>query len=120
MPFISKDWRSPGEEWVRYDGGWEKKSVLTINESPEMIGHLDLLVTEKKQEIKCNTIIRRKKNLSECNADKENIAEPGSVEYHRLLLQEHIRRIRRNLHQVSEDQENQENNGSPQRASNTR
>lgn len=30
MPFISKDWRSPGEEWVRYEGGWEKKSVVTI------------------------------------------------------------------------------------------
>ena len=30
MPFVGKDWRSPGEEWVKYDGGWEKKSVVTI------------------------------------------------------------------------------------------
>ena len=29
MPFISKDWRSPGEEWVKYEGGWEKKSIVT-------------------------------------------------------------------------------------------
>ncbi|XP_026462428.1 F-box only protein 25-like isoform X3 [Ctenocephalides felis] len=28
MPFISKDWRSPGEEWVKTDEGWEKKRVL--------------------------------------------------------------------------------------------
>ncbi len=32
MPFISKDWRSPGEEWVRYEGGWElKKTILVTN-----------------------------------------------------------------------------------------
>ena len=31
MPFISKDWRSPGEEWVRYEGGWEKrKTVISV------------------------------------------------------------------------------------------
>lgn len=28
MPFISKDWRSPGEEWVKTEEGWEKKKVL--------------------------------------------------------------------------------------------
>ncbi|CAG9824950.1 unnamed protein product [Phaedon cochleariae] len=29
MPFISKDWRSPGEEWVKTRKGcWEKKKVL--------------------------------------------------------------------------------------------
>lgn len=28
MPFISKDWRSPGEEWVKTRDGWEKKRVL--------------------------------------------------------------------------------------------
>ena len=39
-----------------------------------------------------STLNRRKKNLSEC--DKEN---QDPVEYHRILLQEHIRRIRGNL-----------------------
>ncbi len=28
MPFISKDWRSPGEEWVKTGEGWEKKKIL--------------------------------------------------------------------------------------------
>lgn len=28
MPFIPKDWRSPGEEWVKYDGGWEMKKTV--------------------------------------------------------------------------------------------
>ena len=31
MPFLSKDWRSPGEEWVRYEGGWERrKTVIAV------------------------------------------------------------------------------------------
>lgn len=32
MPFISKDWRSPGEEWVRYEGGWELKKTVSVNQ----------------------------------------------------------------------------------------
>ncbi|CAO1423012.1 unnamed protein product [Diamesa hyperborea] len=28
MPFISKDWRSSGEEWIKTDEGWEKSKVL--------------------------------------------------------------------------------------------
>ncbi|XP_022240912.1 F-box only protein 32-like isoform X1 [Limulus polyphemus] len=28
MPFISKDWRSPGEAWVKTDEGWERKKNL--------------------------------------------------------------------------------------------
>ncbi len=28
MPFLSRDWRSPGEKWVRYDGGWERKKIV--------------------------------------------------------------------------------------------
>lgn len=28
MPFISKDWRSPGEAWVKTEDGWEKLKVL--------------------------------------------------------------------------------------------
>ena len=66
------------------------------------------------------TLNRRKKNLSEC--DKEN---QDPVEYHRILLQEHIRRIRGNLPPHIEEQnlpQNQpldnepvENRYSPQR-----
>ncbi|OXA52380.1 F-box only protein 25 [Folsomia candida] len=28
MPFISKDWRSPGEQWVKIGPGWERAKVL--------------------------------------------------------------------------------------------
>uniref|UniRef100_T1IW22 F-box domain-containing protein n=1 Tax=Strigamia maritima TaxID=126957 RepID=T1IW22_STRMM len=28
MPFIGQDWRSPGEEWVKTDEGWERKKLL--------------------------------------------------------------------------------------------
>ena len=28
MPFLSKDWRSPGEKWVRFQGGWEMKKTV--------------------------------------------------------------------------------------------
>lgn len=28
MAFISKDFRSPGEAWVKTDEGWERKKVL--------------------------------------------------------------------------------------------
>ncbi|CAD7005653.1 unnamed protein product [Ceratitis capitata] len=28
MPFYSRDWRSPGEAWVKTDEGWVCKKVL--------------------------------------------------------------------------------------------
>ncbi len=28
MPFLSPDWRSPGEKWVRYEGGWKMKKTV--------------------------------------------------------------------------------------------
>ncbi|EEC18263.1 conserved hypothetical protein [Ixodes scapularis] len=28
MPFIGRDWRSPGEAWVKTGEGWEKKKIL--------------------------------------------------------------------------------------------
>jgi len=34
MPFISKDWRSPGEEWVKTQEGWEKKKILECGRRP--------------------------------------------------------------------------------------
>merc|ERR1712126_61085 len=32
MPFLSKDWRDPGDQWVRYDGGWEKRKTLSTTD----------------------------------------------------------------------------------------
>merc|ERR1712137_1324668 len=28
MPFFAKDWRSPGEVWIKTDDGWEKQKIL--------------------------------------------------------------------------------------------
>ena len=30
MPFISQDWRGPGEDWVKVDDGWEIKKVSVM------------------------------------------------------------------------------------------
>ncbi|KAF0289514.1 F-box only protein 25 [Amphibalanus amphitrite] len=34
MPFLSRDWRSPGEEWVKTEEGWEQKKILECGNSP--------------------------------------------------------------------------------------
>lgn len=31
MPFYAKDWRSPGESWIKTEDGWEKLKVLETN-----------------------------------------------------------------------------------------
>ena len=28
MPFLGKDWRSSGEQWVRTEHGWERSRML--------------------------------------------------------------------------------------------
>ena len=30
MPFISQDWRGPGEDWVKVDDGWEIRKVSVL------------------------------------------------------------------------------------------
>lgn len=100
MPFIGQDWRSPGEEWVKYDGGWEKKSVVTINVENVSCQHLDL--PEKK---------------AEKSAESKENAEIYEYDSTRALLQEHIRRLKKRLqHQLSDH--DQENFSSPQKNTN--
>lgn len=31
MPFISQDWRGPGEDWVKVDDGWEIRKVSVMD-----------------------------------------------------------------------------------------
>lgn len=31
MPFYSRDWRSPGELWIKTDDGWEKRKILEFD-----------------------------------------------------------------------------------------
>ena len=41
MPFLSKDWRSPGEKWVRYGGGWEmRKTVWATHRYGKVMWHI--------------------------------------------------------------------------------
>ena len=107
MPFIGQDWRSPGEEWVKYDGGWEKKSVVTLQDNVT-VKHLDLSLCKNEAKMTSEVIVKplnvaeaiatldrkstlkRRKNLSECEQDKEN-HDPSRFE---VMLQEHVRRIR--------------------------
>lgn len=28
MPFLGKDWRSSGDQWIRTENGWERSKVL--------------------------------------------------------------------------------------------
>jgi len=43
---LSKDWRDPGDQWVRFDGGWEKRKTLSTSmesnasSSPQNVLHL--------------------------------------------------------------------------------
>ena len=48
MPFLSKDWRSPGEEWIRYEGGWEKRKTVILvpksdNDSENKVSNILLI-----------------------------------------------------------------------------
>lgn len=137
MPFIGQDWRSPGEAWVKYDGGWEKKSVVTIQDTvtPQ---HLDLILF--KSEVKAEAAAEaeavidvkplnvgeaiatldlrrhkiRRKNLSECEQDKEN-HDPSRFE---VMLQEHVRRIRGQIDEEQEINHNElQDQESPQKSS---
>ncbi|CAH1398052.1 unnamed protein product [Nezara viridula] len=48
MPFISKDWRSPGEHWVKTDEGWEKKKVL------ECLSSININGDNRFHDVSCN------------------------------------------------------------------
>nr|CAD7419702.1 unnamed protein product [Timema poppensis] len=49
MPFLSKDWRSPGEEWVKTEEGWEKKKILECGRHLYNIEHDSLDDTRCQQ-----------------------------------------------------------------------
>jgi len=136
MPFIGQDWRSPGEAWVKYDGGWEKKSVVTIQDTvtPQ---HLDLILFKsevKAEAAEAEAVIDvkplnvgeaiatldlrrhkiRRKNLSECEQDMEN-HDPSRFE---VMLQEHVRRIRGQIDEEQEINHNElQDQESPQKSS---
>ena len=146
MPFISKDWRSPGEEWVKYDGGWERKSII-IDPNPNLNFGFDLIQPAAAASITTTAAIQihnkanfnveiceqqkpktsvaeavatlrpplRRKNLSECENKPEQAI--NNVLDHRLMLKEHVRRIRGRLEHEQELDENQDPNQNPKTSS---
>lgn len=46
MPFISKDWRSPGEAWVKTDEGWERLKVLECGKRKRWVyvGYINIVI----------------------------------------------------------------------------
>ena len=44
MPFLGKDWRSSGEQWIRTEHGWERTRVLEC-----ILDNLNLGYEQKKQ-----------------------------------------------------------------------
>ena len=53
MPFLSQDWRGPGEDWVRGQDGWE---IMRRGEAR------DKVMEEKKEDPNQNL-----HNLNKCN-----------------------------------------------------
>lgn len=58
MPFISKDWRSPGEAWVKTEDGWERLKVLECGKRKryKIILHLILKQTSENKQVKTGTV----------------------------------------------------------------
>ncbi|KAK0085455.1 hypothetical protein PV325_005183 [Microctonus aethiopoides] len=66
MPFISKDWRSPGEEWVKTVEGWEKKKILECANNKT----LSLLIRNEKDGDKAREREKEKEKK------KDNVVQP--------------------------------------------
>lgn len=61
MPFIGRDWRSPGEAWVKTEEGWERKKILE---------KLNRSVRQRLALESCNVDYRC--SLTNCDSDNEN------------------------------------------------
>ena len=59
MPFISQDWRGPGEDWIKSQDGWEIRRVTD---------------KEEHHESKCNVVKRRRTATEgDTSENKENM-----------------------------------------------
>jgi len=115
MPFISQDWRGPGEDWVRGQDGWKTNRVQVAEE--RKYSTLDRIIKPanyhqiiNNQNITCcskdwrgpgedwvrgqdgwetSKVAPRRRQKSEADADKENfamvISHPARLERHRSL-----------------------------------
>ena len=66
MPFLSQDWRGPGEDWVRGQDGWE---IMRRGEARDK-------VMEEKEDVEEEGREGVKRRRTKTEGDKENTA-PG-------------------------------------------
>lgn len=50
MPFYAKDWRSPGESWIKTEDGWEKLKILECRRRRSRYQYYFWTVTEGVKE----------------------------------------------------------------------
>ena len=62
MPFISRDWRGPGEDWIKCQDGWEIRRMGVMDKGDEEIGVGEGVVKR-----------RRTKTEGDAAENKENI-----------------------------------------------
>lgn len=69
MPFISKDWRSPGEAWVKTDEGWERLKVLECGKRKRLLSTSDDGFDEENDTIPphCHITIRCTREIAGFN-----------------------------------------------------
>ena len=62
MPFISRDWRGPGEDWIKCQDGWEIRRMANMDKGEEELGEGEEVVKR-----------RRTKTEGDAADNKENI-----------------------------------------------
>ena len=48
MPFISRDWRGPGEDWIKCQDGWEIRRWGVVDKGDEEIGEGEGVVKRRR------------------------------------------------------------------------
>lgn len=82
MPFISKDWRSPGEEWVKTVEGWEKKKILECanNKTLSLLlrGEKDAIGDRKEKDKKKENAVQPHCHITlKCTREVSDSFRPG-------------------------------------------
>ena len=57
MPFLSKDWRGPGEDWVKCQDGWEIRRMMDSGDEEEGVVKRRRTKTE-------GDVVENKENIS--------------------------------------------------------
>ena len=69
MPFISQDWRGPGEEWIKSQDGWEIRRMAVRDRVEE---ETKVVETDRAEE---EGVVKRRRTKTEGDAgeNKENM-----------------------------------------------